>query len=86
MSLKTTAEVELAAGGRLRAPESLYENITKSTLAIIDDSFPASKGNLRASDSKQEAVNSELRAELKETTAVVNALVREVNALTPVGC
>ena len=83
------AEVEHAVGGKLRGPESLYENITRSAFATIDNSFPATKGAVRASDAKLEAVNSKLEAELEkyknENTAVINSLVSKVNALTPVG-
>ena len=85
----------MAAG---RGPENLYENITRSTLARIEDSLPASKGKVdalvlasgQASDAKLEAVNSKLEAQLAEyknmTSTIINSLVDEVNALTPVGC
>ena len=75
------AEVEHAAGGMLRGPENLYQNITKSAFASIDNSFPASKGVVRASKSKLEA---ELVEYKNVTTAVINGLVDKVNALTPV--
>ena len=89
-------EIKHAAGGKLRGPENLYENITKSTIATIDNSFPASKGEVRtlvrASDSTLQNELTENNNQFKdyknETTAlidVVNSLVREVNALTPVG-
>lgn len=82
MLLYALIECESAVGGKLRGPDNLFENITKSTLITIDNAFPASKGNLQASDSKLEA---ELEVYKNETTMVINALVGEVNALTPVG-
>ena len=75
-------ECESAVGGKLRGPDNLFENITKSTFTKIDNAFPASRGNLQASDSKLEA---ELDAYKKETTAIINGLVSKVNALTPIG-
>ncbi len=72
-----------AAGGRLRAPESLYETVTKSTINNVENAFPASKGYVQASDSKLQA---ELDVYRNETTAIINALVGKVNSLTPVGC
>ena len=83
----------MAAGGKLRGPENLYENVTKITIASIDNSFPASKGEVRAStselSSRLEAGDSKLEAELEKyknkTTAIIDGLVSKVNALTPVG-
>ena len=73
------AEIEHAAGGKLRGPDNFYDIVTSNTVDKIGSAFPASKGEVRAS----EAI---LQAELNVTTAVVNALVAQVNALTPVGC
>ena len=78
MSSKNIAKVEHTAGGR---PNSLYENITETTLAFIDDAFPTSNGRLRASDSRLET---EFKAYEIRTTAVINSLIGKVNALTPV--
>ena len=87
-TLDAFAEIEHAAGGKLRGPENLYENITKSTIATIDNSFPASKGEVRATDSALQNELTEVKSQFKdyknETTALINSLVREVNALTPV--
>ena len=89
MSSTNAAEIEHAAGGRFRGPETLYKNVTKSALASIDNSFLASKGRVRASDSRLEAVDSRLEAELQEykneTTTVIKGLVGKLNAMTPVG-
>ena len=71
------SEIEHAAG------ESLYETVTKSTINNVENAFPASKGYVQASDSKLQA---ELDVYKNETTAIINALVGKVNALTPVGC
>lgn len=79
------AKVKHAAGGRLRAPENLYENITRSTLARVDNSFPASKGDFRAVQASNYKLEAELEEYRNETTAVINGLVGVVNALTPVG-
>ena len=76
------AEVEHAVGGKLQGPENLYENITKSAFASIDNLFPASKGAVRASESKLEA---ELVEYKNVTTTVINGLIDKLNALTPEG-
>ena len=83
---------EHATGGNLSGPENLYENITKSSVASIDNSFPASKGNVRATAAKVEAVNAKLEADEAEareyrnkTTVVIDLLIGKLNNLTPVG-
>ena len=71
--------------GVLKGPENLYVNVTKGIFTNIDDSFPATKGHLRNTDTKLEAVETELDEYKKQTTAIINTLVGEVNSLTPVG-
>ena len=80
------AESEHAAGNKLKDADNLFENFAKSTLSKVDNTLPASKGDVQAA---VQASDSILQAELdeyrNETTAVIHGLVGEVNALTPVG-
>ncbi len=64
-----TADIEHAAG-KLRAPETLYDTVTKNVVSKVDTVLPVSKAEFQAYKS--------------ETTAVINALVGELNSLTPV--
>ena len=84
----TLTDCKHAAGGRLqtRSPDDVLGNITLSTLNTIDSSFPASKGNVRASvHASASVLEAELEGYQNETSRVINALVSKVNALTPVG-
>ena len=64
-----TPDVEHAAG-KLRAPETLYDTVTKNVVSKVDTVLPVSKA--------------EFQAYKNETTAVINALVGKLNSLTPV--
>ena len=64
-----TADIEHAAG-KLRAPETLYDSVTKNVVSKVDTVLPVSKAEFQAYKS--------------ETTAVINSLVGELNSLTPV--
>ena len=54
----------------------------KNTITKLDNTLPASKGDVQASNAILEAELNEYR---NETTTIINDLVGEVNALTPVG-
>ena len=64
-----TADIEHAAG-KLGAPETLYDTVTKNVVSKVDTVLPVSKA--------------EFQAYKNETTAVINALVGKLNSLTPV--
>ena len=64
-----TADTEHAAG-RLRAPQTFYDTVTKNVVSKVDSVLPVSKA--------------EFQAYQNETTAVINALVGKLNSLTPV--
>ena len=74
--VQTLLESKMLAGA-LRGPENLYNNITHGAVNKVGRLLPADKGEVQ-----------DLKAELQEykaqTTAVIDALVEEVNILTPV--
>lgn len=69
--------IALAATGKLRGPENLYENVTAGAFNKVGRLLPATKGEVQD-------VNAEFEAYKNETTAVINALVSELNVLSPV--
>ena len=71
-------EPETAAAGTLRSPETLYKNVTMGAVSRVGRLLPATKGEVQDVKVKFEAYRN-------ETTAVINALVSEINSLTPVG-
>ena len=70
------------AVGVLGGPENVYKDSKKDVVDQINNLFPASKGEVQASDAKLEAEFEEYK---NETTSVINGLVVVVNSLTPVG-
>ncbi|CAL5225989.1 g8791 [Coccomyxa viridis] len=62
--------------GKLRGPENLYENVTAGAFNKVERQLPATKGEVQD-------ITADLTAYKNETTAVINALVSEINSLTP---
>ena len=75
-----TADVEHAAG-KLRAPETLYDIVTKDVVSKVDRVIPVSKAEYQDDKAASAAT---FQAYKNETTAVINALVGKLNSLTPV--
>ena len=59
--------------GKLKGPESLYENVPKL--------LPADKGSVQNLEAKVQG----LEDYKNETAVVINKLVNKINSLTPVG-
>ena len=76
-ALGSHPNIALAATGKLRGPENLYENVTAGAFNKVERQLPATKGEVQD-------ITADLTAYKNETTAVINALVSEINSLTPV--
>ena len=83
--------------GVVAQPENLYNNATRTVVNTVEGFFPANKAEVKEVKAEFEAYKTVSKAEFTEykaeseayksrTTAVINALVQEVNSLTPVSC
>ena len=75
--IPTCSNSAASVTGTLRGPENLYENVTAGAFNKLERHLPASKGEVQDNNAAFEAYKN-------ETTTIINALVSEVNALTPV--
>ena len=83
-SIRTSTSTSAAAAGAprgpgaRRGPGNLYNNVTMGAVSRLGRLVPATKGEVQD-------VNAEFEQYKNETTTVINALVSEINSLTPVG-
>ncbi len=87
------------SAGVVAEPENLYNNVTRSVFNTVDGFLPANRAEVKEIKAEFEAYKAVSKAQFKEytakseafetyenkTAALVNALVVEVNSLTPVG-
>ena len=75
------------AGGRLGAPETIYDSVTRGVVGEVGRFLPASKGEVQDNTvGKAEFVEykSESEKYKNRTDFLINTLIEKVNSLTPV--
>ena len=77
-SIRTVTSTSAAAAGAPRGLGNLHNNATTAALNKVERLLPATKGQVQD-------VKADFEEYKNETTTLIDALVSEVNSLTPVG-
>ena len=75
---------EQHAGGRLNAPEIVYDSITRGVVGEVGRFLPANNGEVQDNRADFVEYKSETEKYKNRTDVVINSLIAKINSLTPV--